>query len=105
MQKEKSKTNSQEILWEDVLFTVLLTRAVLHSCTVETPQHQPTQAPHTYGKSFQTHMQQHLPEQEVQRTSLSLQAPGSTNNDLLKIALLCNGSSQTSVKLCQKETK
>jgi hypothetical protein len=33
-------------------------------------------------------MQQHLPEQEVQRTGLSVQAPSSTNNDVLKIATL-----------------
>jgi hypothetical protein len=32
--KEKSRTSSQEILWEDVLLQIHLTKAVLHSCTV-----------------------------------------------------------------------
>jgi hypothetical protein len=31
-------------------------------------------------------VQQHLPQQEIQRTNLSVQAPSSTNNDRLKIA-------------------
>jgi hypothetical protein len=31
-------------------------------------------------------VQQHLPQQEIQRTGLSVQAPRSTNSDTLKIA-------------------
>jgi hypothetical protein len=31
-------------------------------------------------------VQQHLPQQEIQRTGLSVQASSSTNNDTLKIA-------------------
>jgi hypothetical protein len=31
---------------------------------------------------------QHLPQREIQRTGLSVQAPSSTNNDTLKIAIL-----------------
>jgi hypothetical protein len=30
-------------------------------------------------------MQQHLPQQEIQRTGLSVQAPSLTNNDTLKV--------------------
>jgi hypothetical protein len=33
-------------------------------------------------------VQQHLPQQEIQRTGLSVQAPSSTNNGALKIATL-----------------
>jgi hypothetical protein len=35
-----------------------------------------------------TTMQQHLPQQEIQRTGLSVQAPSSTNNDTLKAAII-----------------
>jgi hypothetical protein len=31
-------------------------------------------------------VKQHLPQHEIQRTGLSVQAPSSTNNDTLKIA-------------------
>jgi hypothetical protein len=31
-------------------------------------------------------MQQHLPQKEIQRTSLPVQAPSSTKNDMLKTA-------------------
>jgi hypothetical protein len=43
-------------------------------------------APHTYGKSLRPSVQQHLSQQEIQRTGLSVQAPSSTNNETLKIA-------------------
>jgi hypothetical protein len=33
-------------------------------------------------------VQEHLPQQEIQRTGLSVQAPSSTNNDMLKIAIV-----------------
>jgi hypothetical protein len=35
--------------------------------------------------SFRFPVQQHLPQQEIQRTGLSVQAPSSTNNDTLKV--------------------
>jgi hypothetical protein len=31
-------------------------------------------------------MQQHLPQQEIQRTGLSVQVPSSSNNDMLEVA-------------------
>jgi hypothetical protein len=40
---------------------------------------------HKNRRSFQTTVQKHLPQQEIQRTGLSVQAPSSTNNDTLKI--------------------
>jgi hypothetical protein len=33
-------------------------------------------------------VQQHLPQQEIQRTGLSVQAPSSSNNDTLKVAII-----------------
>jgi hypothetical protein len=45
-------------------------------------QPQQPQAPQTDGKSLRHHMQQHLPQQELQRTGLSVQAPSLTNNDI-----------------------
>jgi hypothetical protein len=56
--------------------------AALHQDT----QHQETQAPQMCGKSLRTSVQQHLPQQEIQRIGLSVQAPNSTNNDTLKIS-------------------
>jgi hypothetical protein len=47
--------------------------------------HQQPQALQTYGKSLRPLVQQHLPQQEIQRTCLSVQAPSSTNSDMLKI--------------------
>jgi hypothetical protein len=48
-------------------------------------QHQQPQAPQTDGKSVWHPVQQHLPQQEIQKTGLSVQAPSSIN-DTLKIA-------------------
>jgi hypothetical protein len=36
-------------------------------------------------KSLQTLVQQHLPQQEIQKTRLSVQAPSSSNSDMLKV--------------------
>jgi hypothetical protein len=47
-------------------------------------QHQQLQALHTDGKSLQHPAQQHLQQQEIQRTGLSVQTPSSSNNDTLK---------------------
>jgi hypothetical protein len=47
-------------------------------------QHQQPQAPQTYGKSLQHPVQQHLPQQEIRSTGLSVQAPSSS--DKLKVA-------------------
>jgi hypothetical protein len=43
-------------------------------------------------------MQRHLPQQEIQRTGLSAQAPSSTDNDMLKAATAVQ---QTMVKLSE----
>jgi hypothetical protein len=51
-------------------------------------QHQQPQAPQTYGKSLLTHMQQHLPQQGIQRTGLPVQAPSLTNNDMLLVKII-----------------
>jgi hypothetical protein len=48
-------------------------------------QQQP-QAPQTDGKSVQHPVQQHLPQQEFQKTGLSVQAPSSSDSDKLKVA-------------------
>jgi hypothetical protein len=51
-------------------------------------QHQLPQAPQRYEKSLWTPVQQHLPQYEIQRTGLSVQALRLTNSDMLKIATL-----------------
>jgi hypothetical protein len=48
-------------------------------------QHQQPQAPQRDGKSLRPPVQQHLPQQEIQKTGLSVQAPCSSNNDMLKV--------------------
>jgi hypothetical protein len=40
----------------------------------------------TYGKTLRIPLQQHLPQQIIQRTGLPVQAHSSTNSDTLKIA-------------------
>jgi hypothetical protein len=45
-------------------------------------QHQQHQAPQTDEKML-AHVQQHLPQQEFQKTGLSVQAPSSSNSDTL----------------------
>jgi molybdopterin converting factor small subunit len=45
-------------------------------------QQRQSQAPQTVGKSVQHPVQQHLPQQEFQRTGRSVQAPSSSNNKL-----------------------
>jgi hypothetical protein len=47
-------------------------------------QHQQPQAPHTYWKILRAPVQQHVPQQEIQRTGLSVEVPSSTNIDTLK---------------------
>jgi ABC-type Na+ efflux pump permease subunit len=49
-------------------------------------QHQQPQVPQTYGKSVQHPVQQHLLQQEYQKTGLSVQAPSLSDNDKLKVA-------------------
>jgi hypothetical protein len=56
--------------------------AALHQDT----KHQQPQVPQTYVKSLWTLVQQHLPQQEIQKTGLSVQAPSSSNNNMLKVA-------------------
>jgi hypothetical protein len=48
-------------------------------------QHQQPQAPQTEGKSMRCPMQQHLSQQEIQKTGLTVQASSSSNNDMLKV--------------------
>jgi hypothetical protein len=49
-------------------------------------QHQKPQALQTDGKSFWFPMQQHLLQQEIQRTGLSVQAASLSNSDMSKDA-------------------
>jgi hypothetical protein len=49
-------------------------------------QNQQSYAPQTDGKNLQPPVQQHLPQQEILKTYLSVQAPCSTNSDTLKVA-------------------
>jgi hypothetical protein len=51
-------------------------------------KHQQPQAPRTEGKSLWCRLQQHLPQQEIQKTSLTVQASSSSNNDMLKVAIV-----------------
>jgi hypothetical protein len=50
----------------------------------EDTQRQQPQAPQTDGRSVQHPVQQHLSQQKIQKTGLSVQAPSSSNNDTLK---------------------
>jgi hypothetical protein len=50
-------------------------------CVKTTPATTETQAPQRDWKS----VWQHLPQQEIQKAGLSVQAPSSTNNDMLKV--------------------
>jgi hypothetical protein len=45
-----------------------------------------TKGPRTNGKGVGHPAQQHLPQHEIQKTDLSVQAPSSSNNDTLKVA-------------------
>jgi hypothetical protein len=80
--KEKSTTTSQGDLWEHVLVSEQSYAAVLRQGT----QNQQPQALQTYGESERHPVQQHLPQQEIQKTGLSIQAPSSTNSETLKFA-------------------
>jgi hypothetical protein len=49
-----------------------------------------------------------LPQQEIQRTGLSVQAPSSPNNEMLKVATAVQQiitELSEAVRLCQKKTK
>jgi hypothetical protein len=54
-------------------------------------QYQQPQAPQTDGKSVQ-----HLPQQEIQKTGLSVKASRSTNNDTLKVVTVFDFSEAVS---------
>jgi hypothetical protein len=69
--KEKSTTSFQGILWEEVPLYVLLTRAVLRSCTVSIHATPSITGTADIGENFRTSVQQHLPQQEIQRTDRS----------------------------------
>jgi hypothetical protein len=49
-------------------------------------QHQQPQAPQTYGKSLRPPVQEHLPQQEIQKTGLSVQTPSSSSSEMIKVA-------------------
>jgi hypothetical protein len=49
-------------------------------------QQQQLQAPQADERSVQHPIQQHLPQQEIQKMGLSVQSPSSSDNDKLKIA-------------------
>jgi hypothetical protein len=49
----------------------------------DTQQQQP-QASQADGKKMQHPMQQHVPQQEIQKTGLSVHAPSWSNSDMLK---------------------
>jgi hypothetical protein len=51
----------------------------LHHIKIQHPQ---PQAQQTYGKSFRTPVQQHLPQQEI----LSVQGPSLSNSEIIKVA-------------------
>jgi hypothetical protein len=53
----------------------------------DTQHHQP-QALQTDGKRMRHPVQQHLPQQEIQKTGLSVQAPSSSNNDILNVIIV-----------------
>jgi hypothetical protein len=57
----------------------------------ETQQQQP-QAPQTDARSVQHPVQQHLPQQEFQKTDQSVQSPSSSDNDKLKVATVVRQS-------------
>jgi hypothetical protein len=49
-------------------------------------QHQQLQALQADGRSLWPPVRQHLPQQEIQKTGLPVQAPSSSNSDMLKVA-------------------
>jgi hypothetical protein len=61
-------------------------------------QHQQPQALQTDGESLRRHLQQHLPQQEIQKTCLSVQAPCSSNNNPSKVATAVQ---QVATELCE----
>jgi hypothetical protein len=50
-------------------------------------------------------VQQHLPKREIQRTGLSVQADNSTNNDMLKVAIVVQQMMIKLSKAVSEETK
>jgi hypothetical protein len=49
-------------------------------------QHQQPQAQQIDGKSLWPSVQQHLPQQAILKTGLPVEAPSSSNNNMLKVA-------------------
>jgi hypothetical protein len=56
------------------------------SAMCQDTQHLQPKAPEANGQSVRHSVQKHLPQQEIQKTCLSTQAPGSSNNDMLQVA-------------------
>jgi hypothetical protein len=67
-------------------------------------QHQP-QASQTDGKCVQHPVQQHLTQQEIHKTGLSVQSPSSSDNDNLKVATAVRQSMKEPMKLYQRRTE
>jgi hypothetical protein len=63
-----------------------LTRLVPCSCTASRQATPATTGTAGMWEKFAATNAQHLPQQEIQRTGLSVQAPSSTNNETLKVA-------------------
>jgi hypothetical protein len=56
------------------------------------------------GKSVQHPVQQHLPQQEIQKTGLSVQAPSSINNETLKIvSVVQHITTELNIAVSEKE--
>jgi hypothetical protein len=68
-------------------------------------QHQQPHAQQTYGKSLRILVQQHLPHREIGRTGVSVQAPSSTNKDMLKVVTVVQQIMTELSEAGQKKTK
>jgi hypothetical protein len=87
MRKEKTTVSSQGIVWEDVLLKVHLTRAILHSCIASRRATAATTGTtdRWAERGAPMQQQQHMPQQEIRKTGLAVQAPHLPNNDMLKV--------------------
>jgi hypothetical protein len=65
---------------------VHLTRAVLRKCTASRHAIPATIGATNICEELVDPLQQHLPQQEIQKTGLSLQAPSSANSEMIKVA-------------------
>jgi hypothetical protein len=73
MRKEKIITSYQEILWEAVFSKFASPEQSYRAALCQGTEHKQPQAPQTDGKSVRHPVQQHLPQQEIKKTGLSVQ--------------------------------